>query len=50
MCGIVGIIGQTPVNQALYDGLTLLQHRGKMRQGLSQLTMKTASAYVKQMD
>jgi glutamine phosphoribosylpyrophosphate amidotransferase len=25
MCGIVGIVGTTPVNQALYDALTVLQ-------------------------
>ena len=29
MCGIVGIVGKQPVNQALYDGLTMLQHRGQ---------------------
>ncbi|HZX16290.1 MAG TPA: hypothetical protein VFF22_05435, partial [Pseudomonas sp.] len=28
MCGIVGIVGKSNVNQALYDGLTVLQHRG----------------------
>ena len=27
MCGIVGIVGTTPVNQALYDALTVLQDR-----------------------
>ncbi|MFT5023899.1 MAG: amidophosphoribosyltransferase, partial [Colwellia sp.] len=29
MCGIVGIVGKTSVGQALYDGLTVLQHRGQ---------------------
>ena len=31
MCGILGIVGQhgSHVNQLLYDGLTVLQHRGQ---------------------
>ena len=34
MCGIVGIFSRQPVNQALYDGLQLLQHRGQDAAGI----------------
>lgn len=34
MCGIVGIFGQAPVNQALYDALLVLQHRGQDAAGI----------------
>ncbi len=34
MCGIVGIFARTDVNQALYDALTVLQHRGQDAAGI----------------
>jgi len=34
MCGILGIVARTPVNQLLYDGLLLLQHRGQDAAGI----------------
>jgi len=35
MCGIVGVVSQTPVNQLLYDALLLLQHRGQDAAGIA---------------
>jgi amidophosphoribosyltransferase len=35
MCGIVGAVAHTPVNQLLYDGLLLLQHRGQDAAGIA---------------
>jgi amidophosphoribosyltransferase len=35
MCGIVGVVGTTPVNQLLYDALQLLQHRGQDAAGIA---------------
>jgi amidophosphoribosyltransferase len=34
MCGIMGIVAKSRVNQALYDGLTVLQHRGQDAAGI----------------
>ncbi len=34
MCGIVGIYAYSPVNQSLYDALTVLQHRGQDAAGI----------------
>jgi len=34
MCGIVGIVAKSPVNQEIYDALTVLQHRGQDAAGI----------------
>ena len=34
MCGIVGAVRRSNVNQSLYDGLTVLQHRGQDAAGI----------------
>ncbi|RLP73188.1 amidophosphoribosyltransferase [Mycetocola tolaasinivorans] len=35
MCGIVGIVSSSPVNQQVYDALLLLQHRGQDSTGIA---------------
>ncbi|HEX9301171.1 MAG TPA: amidophosphoribosyltransferase [Casimicrobiaceae bacterium] len=52
MCGIVGVVGHTPVNQMLYDALLLLQHRGQDAAGIvtsegAMFHMHKASGYVR---
>ncbi|WP_075319984.1 amidophosphoribosyltransferase [Histophilus somni] len=34
MCGIVGIVSHSPVNQSIYNALTVLQHRGQDAAGI----------------
>ncbi len=35
MCGVIGVVGHSAVNQLLYDGLLLLQHRGQDAAGIA---------------
>ena len=44
MCGIVGVIAQTPVNQLIYDALLLLQHRGQDAAGI--VTMQGTKCFM----
>jgi amidophosphoribosyltransferase len=45
MCGIVGVVGQGPVNQQLYDALTVLQHRGQDAAGI--MTEEAGSVFLR---
>jgi amidophosphoribosyltransferase len=45
MCGIVGMVGNGPVNQRLYDALTVLQHRGQDAAGI--VTSSEGELYVR---
>lgn len=35
MCGIIGVVAHQPVNQLIYDGLMVLQHRGQDAAGIA---------------
>ncbi len=41
MCGILGVVARNPVNQLLYDGLQVLQHRGQDAAGIATLEGNT---------
>src|ERR1044071_9484642 len=41
MCGIVGVISPSPVNQLIYDALLLLQHRGQDAAGMVRDVFRT---------
>lgn len=45
MCGILGVVSKTPVNQLLYDGLLLLQHRGQDAAGIATGTSRAVSMH-----
>jgi amidophosphoribosyltransferase len=45
MCGIVGMVGNSAVNQRLYDALTVLQHRGQDAAGI--VTSSEGELYVR---
>ena len=52
MCGIVGIVSHGPVNQAIYDSLAILQHRGQDAAGImtdenGQLNLRKSNGLVR---
>ena len=52
MCGIIGIVSNSAVNQDLYDGLTVLQHRGQDAAGIitcdqDRMNMRKANGLVR---
>lgn len=52
MCGIIGAIGPNPVNQLIFDALTVIQHRGQDAAGMAtvdqtQVHLKKANGLVR---
>ena len=52
MCGVIGIVSNDSVNQLIYDGLTILQHRGQDAAGIvtcdqQRLHLRKANGFVK---
>ena len=45
MCGIVGVVSHSPVNQLIYDSLLLLQHRGQDAAGIATANGSTFHMY-----
>lgn len=45
MCGIVGVVSYSPVNQLIYDALLLLQHRGQDAAGIATNSGSTFSMH-----
>ena len=45
MCGVIGVAAHEPVNQILYDGLTMLQHRGQDAAGI--VTLQDGRLYLR---
>jgi amidophosphoribosyltransferase len=45
MCGIVGVVSHSPVNQLIYDALLLLQHRGQDAAGIATINGNTFSMH-----
>jgi amidophosphoribosyltransferase len=45
MCGILGVVSRSGVNQLLYDGLLLLQHRGQDAAGIATSTGRAFSMH-----
>ena len=46
MCGIVGMVGTSAVNQRIYDALTVLQHRGQDAAGI--MTAQDGELFMRQ--
>ncbi len=52
MCGVIGMVGREPVNQLLYEALTVLQHRGQDAAGImtydaGQLNLRKSNGLVR---